>query len=88
MLIEGSDSQGPITISVPETAFWGRSQPAGFPYQHNTLGNLVKDYMARQVGLELTTCGFGDRCSSQLSYWRIWKVKRRPLELCSQRERR
>jgi hypothetical protein len=43
VLIEGSDNQGPITISVPETAFWGRSQPAGFLYQHNTLGNLVKD---------------------------------------------
>ena len=24
--------------------------------------------MAGAVGLELTTCGFGDRCSSQLSY--------------------
>ena len=28
----------------------------------------IRQKMAGAVGLELTTCGFGDRCSSQLSY--------------------
>ena len=47
------------------------------PVSTSNLFATIMYILAGQEGLEPPTSGFGDRCSTKLSYWPIQKTKKR-----------